>query len=138
MEGKRHMNKRKMLFWIIVLAIGGFILLVITQIDLCGATSNANSSDNKNSNSNISHKHSWEKIDYREPTCEEAGYIFWKCDICEETDIDTIQATGHSKVTDPAVEPSCTNTGLTEGAHCLECGKVLIQQYILPKKNMWK
>ena len=35
---------------------------------------------------------------------------------------------GHNKVTDQAVPPTCTETGLTEGEHCSNCGKVFVAQ----------
>ena len=31
----------------------------------------------------------------------------------------------HTPVTDPAVAPSCTKTGLKEGSHCSACDKVI-------------
>lgn len=34
----------------------------------------------------------------------------------------------HTIVTDEAIEPTCTSTGLTEGKHCLECGEVILAQ----------
>lgn len=37
-------------------------------------------------------------------------------------------ANGHTEVTDAAVEPTCTETGLTAGTHCLTCGKVITAQ----------
>ena len=38
----------------------------------------------------------------------------------------------HKYVIDERVEPTCQHTGLTEGMHCAECGKVLIAQEVLP------
>lgn len=34
----------------------------------------------------------------------------------------------HTLVTDEAVAPTCTDTGLTEGSHCSVCGTVLVEQ----------
>ncbi len=35
---------------------------------------------------------------------------------------------GHNKETDQAVSPTCTETGLTEGVHCSNCGRVFVAQ----------
>ena len=34
----------------------------------------------------------------------------------------------HTFATDEAIEPTCTDTGLTEGFHCSVCGEVLVEQ----------
>ena len=69
----------------------------------------------------------------KNPTCTEKGQkgkICKKCGkITEKTDID---ATGHAPVTDPAVAPTETTDGLTEGSHCGVCGVVLQAQEVIP------
>ena len=45
----------------------------------------------------------------------------------------TIPAKGHTEVTDPAVEATCTKSGKTEGSHCTVCGEVIkAQEEIAP------
>ncbi|MBR4742608.1 MAG: InlB B-repeat-containing protein, partial [Oscillospiraceae bacterium] len=41
-------------------------------------------------------------------------------------------ATGHTPVTDAAVAPTCTETGLTEGSHCSVCNEVIVAQEVVP------
>ena len=69
----------------------------------------------------------------KNPTCTEKGQkgkICKKCGkITEKTDID---AAGHTPVTDPAVAPTETSDGLTEGSHCSVCGAVLQAQEVIP------
>ena len=69
----------------------------------------------------------------KNPTCTEKGQkgkICKKCGkITEKTDI---PATGHAPVTDPAVAPTETSDGLTEGSHCSVCGAVLQAQEVIP------
>ncbi len=57
------------------------------------------------------------------------------CSVCLEElsrETKTIPATGHTAVTDAAVAPTCTETGLTEGSHCSVCGEVLTAQEEVP------
>ena len=41
----------------------------------------------------------------------------------------------HSEVTDAAVAPTCTTTGLTEGKHCSVCGTVTVAQTVVPASH---
>lgn len=72
----------------------------------------------------------------KNPTCTEKGQkgkICKKCGkITEKTDID---AAGHAPVTDPAVAPTETSDGLTEGSHCGVCGVVLQAQEVIPMRD---
>lgn len=72
----------------------------------------------------------------KNPTCTEKGQkgkICKKCGkITEKTDI---PATGHAPVTDPAVAPTETIDGLTEGSHCGVCGVVLQAQEVIPMRD---
>ncbi len=69
----------------------------------------------------------------KEATCTEAGELTYTCRNDEShTYTEEIPATGHTEVTDAAVEPTCTETGLTEGSHCSVCGEIIIAQEEIP------
>lgn len=72
----------------------------------------------------------------KNPTCTEKGQkgkICKKCGkITEKTDI---PEAGHTPVTDPAVAPTETTDGLTEGSHCGVCGVVLQAQEVIPMRD---
>lgn len=74
-------------------------------------------------------------------TCVKDGNVaYYYCSTCnkyyadkdetEELSADdiVIAATGHTIVVDERVEPTCTETGLTEGSHCSICDKVIVAQ----------
>lgn len=89
--------------------------------------------------------HALSFIEAKAPTCTEDGNIaYWCCVACgryfaDENAANEISladiidpAKGHTEVVDKAVEPSCFETGLTEGSHCLVCNEVLVPQYGVP------
>ena len=68
------------------------------------------------------------------PTCTLEGTEMRRC-ACGETETRRIAAKGHTEVIDPAVSPTCTETGLTAGSHCSVCLTVLVKQTILSAKG---
>ena len=78
-------------------------------------------------------------------TCLESGNkSYWECAKCDKMYRDQnatevlsaaevlVPALGHTIVTDYAVPPTATETGLTEGSHCSTCGYVEKAQEIIP------
>lgn len=80
-------------------------------------------------------KHNWSEdyISLKDATCTENGEEAKVCTKCGKVkDQQPIPATGHIPVTDPAVAPTETSDGLTEGSHCSVCGAVLTAQEVIP------
>ena len=86
------------------------------------------------------------KVRGLEPSCTEAGHVaYYECTTCGKLFLDeecitqtnrndiVIPATGHSPVeSKAAVEPTCTETGLTAEIVCSVCGEVLKAQKTVP------
>ncbi|MGN0448279.1 MAG: leucine-rich repeat domain-containing protein [Acutalibacteraceae bacterium] len=68
-------------------------------------------------------------------TCTQDGIKHLECLDCQRRIDTAIPALGHTPVTDPAVDATCTETGLTEGSHCSVCGEVLTVQEEIPAKG---
>lgn len=72
----------------------------------------------------------------KNPTCTEKGQKGKICKKCGKiTEKADIPETGHIPVTDPAVAPTETTDGLTEGSHCSVCGAVLTAQEVIPMRD---
>ena len=68
----------------------------------------------------------------RQATCAEEGEEQGTCSACGNTETRAIPKIAHTEVVDSRVEPTCTETGLTEGKHCSACNKVLVEQKEIP------
>ncbi len=64
--------------------------------------------------------------------CTAEGLMVYTCTVCKEVRNETIAATGHTVVTDPAVAVTCTTDGKTEGSHCSVCQAVIQAQTVIP------
>ncbi len=77
------------------------------------------------------HTHSYQSAVTKEATCTEKGIRTYTCS-CGNTYTESIEAAGHKPVTDPAVAPTETTAGKTEGSHCSVCKEVLKKQEAIP------
>ena len=76
-------------------------------------------------------------------TCETPGVIdHWHCDECDKDYLDedgkelitdiVIPVYGHVLATIEGKEPTCTQTGLTEGKRCVSCNEIVEEQEVIP------
>ena len=82
--------------------------------------------------------HEWgDRETLKNPTCTEKGQTGVVCHKCGKVKDkkDDLEPTGHTPVTDPAVAPTETSDGLTEGSHCSVCGAVLTAQEVIPMRD---
>ena len=67
-----------------------------------------------------------------EPTCTAGGYTTYTCSVCNHSYVaNQTEAKGHTEEKIPAVAPTCTETGLTEGKKCSVCGVTTVEQTVV-------
>ena len=82
----------------------------------------------------VHNKGEWTTV--KEPTCTEKGEKKLYCTDCDALlDTEEIPAKGHTEVTDKGHEPTCTESGLTDGSHCSVCNTILTEQEVIPAKG---
>lgn len=65
----------------------------------------------------------------KEATCTSNGSRYKVCTSCGKTlTSESIDKKGHDIITDTAITPTCTQSGLTEGSHCSTCDSIIVEQ----------
>ena len=72
-------------------------------------------------------------VETQPSTCTQAGTSTYTSQY--GTVVVTLALAEHTEVVMPAVEPTCTETGLTEGKKCSVCGEILEEQQIVSAKG---
>ncbi len=75
----------------------------------------------------VPHTHQYTEEITKAPTCTEAGVKTFTCS-CGDSYTEAVEKLPHTEETLPAVAPTCTETGLTEGKKCSVCKEVLVAQ----------
>ena len=73
------------------------------------------------------HTHEYAEEITNAPTCAEDGVKTFTCS-CGDSYTEALEKLPHTKETLPAVAPTCTEKGLTEGEKCSVCNEVLVAQ----------
>lgn len=80
--------------------------------------------------------HNKDTVEIVAAKCTEDGKKIYKCSKCGKVmKTEKIDATGHTPVTDPAVAPTETSVGYTQGSHCSRCGAVQVAQETIPMRD---
>ena len=77
-------------------------------------------------------EHNYDNGKITDSTCTANGVKTYTCTVCKATKTEAISTTGHKAVTDKAVAPTCSTTGLTEGSHCSICNAIIKPQNTIP------
>ena len=67
------------------------------------------------------------------PDCTNIGYITYTCSVCGDSYVsDEVDALGHTEVTIPGSDATCTESGISEGKQCTVCGEITVPQTVIP------
>ena len=67
-------------------------------------------------------EHEWNDVEVtKESTCMEKGELTKTCTLCEKVETEELELVDHVAVYMPAVTPTCTEKGLTDGTVCSVC-----------------
>ncbi len=79
--------------------------------------------------------HDWDEGNViKDSSCKEAGEMAYTCKRDgAHTKTEEIATKPHTPITDPAVAPTCSSEGKTEGSHCSVCNEVITAQTVVEK-----
>ena len=78
-------------------------------------------------------EHAHELIESQKAECDISGYELYSCSVCGNKKRVMLDALEHKSITDPGRPATTEQAGLTDGAHCELCGKVLLKQTTIPR-----
>ena len=112
----------------VVLLLGIALMMAACDTDTHEQTTDAEETTVMQETETQAHVHAWGSwVIEVEQTCVQDGRKKRSC-ACGEVETKKTNAYGHEEVLDEGKAPTCTETGLTEGAHCSECKEILVAQ----------
>lgn len=78
------------------------------------------------------HTHQYTEEITKAPTCAEEGVKTFTCS-CDDSYTEIIEKLAHTEEVLPAVSPTCTDKGLTEGKKCSVCNEIIVAQESVPE-----
>ncbi len=100
----------------------------------CSVCGNIDRSDTHTFESGSVLGHSYALLSQTDSTCTVQGEKKYKCSRCGDTYTEKLPLAEHTPVAVPGKSATCTETGLTDGVKCSECGAVLTAQTVIAKK----
>ena len=108
------------------------LAMILITTSFVGCNINLSSPGENNTGEHTHTPGAW--VTVTPPSCKDGEQCQF-CATCGKVlETAPIAATGvHKEVVDEAVAATCTSTGLTEGLHCMSCGKIFVAQIETPK-----